>query len=337
MSDTPSIASTDTAPAITVVIAAFNVAEFLSDALASVQRQTLEDLEIIVVDDGSTDGTYDIAVALAQSDARIKVLKGPGRGPAAARNLAIRAATGEWIAVVDGDDHISPDRFERLSHEAASANADAVADNLYAFYDDAPDRNHVWVAPDFWEGSRFLSFSDLMEGGLPNSGLPELGYLKPMMRRDRLMSLDELYREDLMIGEDFDLLARWTERGFTYRYISTPMYNYRRRASSLSYRITPPQLEMMISALQSLLPPISGQNRFAVEKRINELQASLRYAIRIEAIKRKDVFAVMDVLRRTDSRRRLFRSIREGLTRRLAGRRPRTRSRATALDGASHP
>ncbi len=96
-------------PRVTVAIPAYNAAEFLGETLASVRRQTYSDLEIIVVDDGSTDGTAGLAEAIPGT----RVLRRERGGPAAARNDAVAAGTGELIAVVDADDLWLPTKLER--------------------------------------------------------------------------------------------------------------------------------------------------------------------------------------------------------------------------------
>jgi glycosyltransferase involved in cell wall biosynthesis len=98
---------------IAVVIPAFNARAFVADAIACVRAQTMRVSEIVVVDDGSRDGTGSVA---ARAGAR--VVRQRNRGPAAARNLGIRATTGRWIAFLDADDVWDADKLERQSHLA---------------------------------------------------------------------------------------------------------------------------------------------------------------------------------------------------------------------------
>ncbi len=96
-------------PRVTVAIPAYNAAEFLGETLASVRQQTYRDFEIIVVDDGSTDATASLAEAVPGT----RVLRRDRGGPAAARNDAVAAGTGELIAVVDADDLWLPTKLAR--------------------------------------------------------------------------------------------------------------------------------------------------------------------------------------------------------------------------------
>jgi len=101
-------------PDITVVIPARNAAATLRDALGSLQAQTLQQWEAIVVDDGSTDDTAASAEAMGLSDPRIRVLRQPHRGVSEARNAGIEEARGEWLLFLDADDWIDPKHLKTL-------------------------------------------------------------------------------------------------------------------------------------------------------------------------------------------------------------------------------
>jgi glycosyltransferase involved in cell wall biosynthesis len=107
-------------PAVSVVTPAWNAAATLAAAVASVQAQGVADWEMLVVDDGSTDGSAALAAALARGDARIRALALPGHaGVAAARNAGIRAARGRFLAFLDADDLWHPGKLAaQLGHMA---------------------------------------------------------------------------------------------------------------------------------------------------------------------------------------------------------------------------
>ena len=101
-------------PLVSIVTPVYNAARWLEETLASVRAQTLTDWEHLLVDDGSTDGSPAIAEAAAREDPRIRVLRaGSKAGPAAARNLAIQAARGRFIAFLDADDLWLPEKLSR--------------------------------------------------------------------------------------------------------------------------------------------------------------------------------------------------------------------------------
>jgi glycosyltransferase involved in cell wall biosynthesis len=118
-------------PAVSVITPAFDAATTLEATIASVLAQTRTDWEMLIADDGSTDATAAIAAAWAARDPRIRLLPGPGRaGPAAARNRAIRAARGRFIAFLDADDRWRP---EKLARQIAFMQAEATPFSFTAY------------------------------------------------------------------------------------------------------------------------------------------------------------------------------------------------------------
>lgn len=97
---------------ITVIIPVYNTAQYLDRCISSVVRQTYNILEIILVDDGSTDNSYEICKRWAQRDSRIILLHKENGGQSSARNMALDIATGDYIAFVDSDDWIELDMYE---------------------------------------------------------------------------------------------------------------------------------------------------------------------------------------------------------------------------------
>jgi glycosyltransferase involved in cell wall biosynthesis len=106
-------------PIISVIMPAFNAERYMQKCIESLQSQTYERIEIVVVDDGSTDNTLDIATKMAQSDSRIKVYHKQNGGAASARNFGIDKATGSLIGFVDSDDYVSKDMYEELQKALA--------------------------------------------------------------------------------------------------------------------------------------------------------------------------------------------------------------------------
>jgi glycosyltransferase involved in cell wall biosynthesis len=100
-------------PAISVVIPAYNAAEYLESALASVRAQTFTDFEIVVVDDGSKDRTKAILERMATQEPRLRILSRPNTGIVGALNDGLAAARGEFVARMDADDLCLPQRFEK--------------------------------------------------------------------------------------------------------------------------------------------------------------------------------------------------------------------------------
>lgn len=110
-------------PLISVIVPVYNTLKYLPKCVASITAQTWKNLEIILVDDGSTDGTGALCDELARRDSRIKVYHKKNGGSSSARNLGIRKAEGEYLGFVDSDDFIEPDMYERLAEAAIEYDA----------------------------------------------------------------------------------------------------------------------------------------------------------------------------------------------------------------------
>lgn len=122
-------------PSVSVVIPVYNCAEHLDECLCSVRRQTLTNIEVICVDDRSTDGSLDIIRRHAAEDPRIKVVaKEANTGaPGICKNIGIAASAGRYIGVVDADDHVADDYFRLLLCAAWRENADVAATSAVSF------------------------------------------------------------------------------------------------------------------------------------------------------------------------------------------------------------
>lgn len=114
-------------PVVSVIVPAFNCELYIEAAVRSVMGQTFENWELIVIDDGSTDSTFDIVHRLAQEDCRIKAVKNPrNMGVAATRNRGFELSQGHYIALLDGDDRWYPDKLNKQLQVAEETNADLV-------------------------------------------------------------------------------------------------------------------------------------------------------------------------------------------------------------------
>ena len=119
-------------PAVSVLIPCFNVERYLRECLDSVVNQTLRDLEIICVNDGSTDATPDILREYAARDSRILLIDKQNSGYGDSMNRALDAASGDYIGIVESDDRADPAMFETLHDLAVKFDCDLVKSNFYS-------------------------------------------------------------------------------------------------------------------------------------------------------------------------------------------------------------
>lgn len=113
-------------PKVSVIIPVYNVEQYLRQCLDSILTQTLYEIEIIALNDGSTDNSYNILIEYTKLDKRLKVLSHPNRGLGPTRNRGIEEASGEYLAFIDSDDFISSDALRILYERAKQDNADIV-------------------------------------------------------------------------------------------------------------------------------------------------------------------------------------------------------------------
>lgn len=117
-------------PLISVLVPVYNVEKYLEECIESIIKQKYKNLEIILVDDGSTDSSGATCDRYAEKDSRIKVIHQKNQGLATVRNVSIAAATGKYVGFVDSDDFISPDMYSDMVSIAEENNADIVMCNL---------------------------------------------------------------------------------------------------------------------------------------------------------------------------------------------------------------
>jgi len=113
-------------PKVSIIVPVYNVEKYLPRCITSLRNQTLQNIEIILVDDASSDSSPVICDKMAKEDSRIKVIHKANEGAGMARNAALEIATGEYIGFVDSDDFVETDMFESLMYKAEKYGSDLV-------------------------------------------------------------------------------------------------------------------------------------------------------------------------------------------------------------------
>lgn len=193
---------------VSVVIPVYNMEKYMDRCMQSVLGQTLRELEIILVDDGSKDASPAMCDAYAQKDARVRVLHKENGGLTSAWKAGSMLAEGNYIGYVDSDDFIEPDMFERLYERALETDADIVCCGLTHIYEDDPGRK--WTEQMLFS-KESLGQEDLKKEvfpGLINDGTFFGRHLMP--NRVTKLTRASLVKENLSkcadevsIGEDF--------------------------------------------------------------------------------------------------------------------------------------
>lgn len=128
---------------ISIIVPVYNREKYLRDCIESIINQTYRNLEIILVNDGSTDGSLNICLEYAEKDYRIKIIDQENSGPSAARNTGIEAAKGEYVGFVDSDDTIEPQMYEVLLNNIKLTNSDVSIIGMQFVYNDNQKKPYV--------------------------------------------------------------------------------------------------------------------------------------------------------------------------------------------------
>ncbi len=129
-------------PTFSIVVPLYNASDYVSEALRSIAQQVFPDFEVIIVDDGSTDGSGAIAEKFCQTDRRFKYVRQERAGPSAARNVGIERACGTYLYFLDSDDRIAPDALQTCDAQFRAVDVDVVLFNGVAFPSDSPMYGH---------------------------------------------------------------------------------------------------------------------------------------------------------------------------------------------------
>lgn len=138
-------------PLVTVVVPVYNASKYLQQNIESLLYQTLKDIEIIYVDDGSTDNSVEIIESYRKNDARIKLLRQKNMHAGVARNTGMRAATGKYLLFLDADDFFEPEMLKELSRTAETYKTDIVICGFYG-YDDVTTSTELTPFPQVKQG-----------------------------------------------------------------------------------------------------------------------------------------------------------------------------------------
>ncbi len=273
-------------PIISVIMANLNGANFIAAAVRSVLRQSERALELILSDDGSSDDSLARAMAEADGDPRLVVLRhGVRGGPAAARNRALAIARGRWVAVVDNDDYIHPERLQRLIRAAEADGAEIAADDLLTFYESGARAPHPHLRGALAKAATWIDAAAYAEANVLMAGGAQLGYLKPIFRRVGPGGATPRYDESLTIAEDSDLVQRLLIGGWRLRLYPELGYFYRKHTASVSHRLKPEQVDAMLAAHARLAPGDDARLRRALARQRAALLDTHAFVSMIAALK----------------------------------------------------
>ena len=183
---------------MSVIVPVYNVGSYLGPCLESIRAQTYPRLEVLLVDDGSTDGSAILCQGIARSDRRFRLLSQANAGVSAARNTGLAQATGKYLQFVDGDDLLSPRATEVLVHSAEATGADLVIAHFIRVEGDRQaQKGHI-------KGERLLTRQEFAQEMVKAPANYYYGVLWNKLYRRGIVSAQGLsFAPEVSWGEDF--------------------------------------------------------------------------------------------------------------------------------------
>ncbi|WP_439617197.1 glycosyltransferase family 2 protein [Shinella sp.] len=273
-------------PEVSVVIAAYNAADTIERAIQSALAQRDVAVEILVVDDFSTDETRAVVASLVEPEVQLIALN-RNLGPGGARNAGFAAARGKWIAVLDSDDTIRPDRLRRLVDLAEREDAAVAVDNLDVLTLDG--RVERMFAEDLLARTPYLTLADFIDSNLIFQSTHNFGYMKPMFRRAFLEENQLAFDTALRIGEDYLLLASTLAAGGKCVVAPEVGYTYHIREGSISRVLHPHHVDAMLAGDGRFLArfELEGADAAAQRRRTRNLEETRAFLALIQHLKNR--------------------------------------------------
>lgn len=211
---------------ISVIVPVYNVEKYIKESIKSITRQTFSDIEIIIVDDGSTDRSSAIIDGLSTEDHRIKVVHQNNEGLSGARNAGLKIANGEYIGFIDSDDIIEPNMYELLVESIRSNNSELAVCNFYRF-----DKKQFLPSTRYRNNTIRISednVCDYYKYAIDSS-------CNKLYKAEVIKSNDLWFaHKSIVPQEDFYFLIKYLSRIESISSIKEPLYGYRIRKSSIT-------------------------------------------------------------------------------------------------------
>lgn len=280
-------------PDASIIIPAFNAAATIGRALQGARSQTAADIEIIMVDDGSSDETASIFSDAAGDDPRFRCIRHKScQGPSAARNTALDAARGRWIALLDADDWMVKTRIQDMILQAEARGLDLLADNLVLV--DAETAKVVGTAldPKLMTITHDLALADMLRADWPGKkgSFRGFGVAKPIIRRSFLEDRGLRYDPSVRLGEDLLLYCSVAASGGRVGVTPQSGYHYTTNAQTLS-QLRAPTMELVLvnEKIRCAVAQADAKAFGGVLQLLLDRDAALRFQVFTWALKVFDV------------------------------------------------
>ena len=218
-------------PKISVIVPVYNVEKYIEECLNSIINQTLKDIEIIIVNDGSTDKSYKIIDRISRKDSRITVINQENSGVSKARNVGMMSAKGDYISFIDPDDYIKKDMLEKMYTLAEKNNCEVVQCNYNIYNNEEYSEIHQNIKP-----NKVLEKNEIenyLKCGLIDGSLTT--YVWDKIYKTKFLKENKLkFNEDLSMFEDWYFIMDLVSRIKKFIFLPENLYYYRIVLNSLS-------------------------------------------------------------------------------------------------------
>lgn len=273
-------------PLISIIVPVYNIEKYIDCCVRSLVKQTYENLEIILINDGSTDASLSLCRDWEEKDSRITVIDQRNQGASVARNSGIRACSGEWICFVDGDDWLEGDAIEKMLENVGAETEVLITD----YYINSETKS--------WKES-FFSLSDHDFSREEHIELIKNCFLKTSFSNRRAVTMvgvpwAKLIRADLIkknhISFDPDLRkmqdALFCSEVFHFssniRFRAVPVYHYRQNSTSITHRGNPKYQKIADSVLRAFRKFIK---KYHYEAQLKDVYYAKKFMFAFETVK----------------------------------------------------
>ena len=271
---------------VSVIIPIFNVEPYLTKCVNSVLCSTYKDIEVILINDGATDGCYKICQNFVKTYTNISYLYQENHGPGTARNKGLEIARGEWIFFVDGDDWISPNAIEMLLCYADDNDCDIVQGGFYYAYNDHYLLRKVSKRE---KKKHLLSKNEAMYDLILQQRIKNFAWGKLYNRE----IIRNIHFPTLTHFEDFEWMQNSIDKCSRYGCVDTPLYYYRQRKDSLTGSLTINDKRVLEAYSQRLVfieshyPELSNEMRKQYDRIYSQFYNSNNFLFRLNVLYKK--------------------------------------------------
>lgn len=228
---------------VSVIVPIYNVEKYIEQCVNSITSQDLEEIEIILVNDGSTDNSYEIAKKLAKSDKRIKVINQQNKGVSAARNAGLRISKGEYISFIDPDDWVEKNYLFKMYTNAKKNQCDVIVCN-YMMTDGKNSSVYKYPLKDNILYDKESIINDIAKKII--SGNIKTTVWDKLYKREFLEKNSLRFNEKIVMFEDWYFFVDLCTHMNSFLYINENLYNYRMVNNSLSRKYYENFFDMII-------------------------------------------------------------------------------------------